>query len=157
MNPDLAEKRASALAFLTAKETGVLATCSEDGTPHARTLYFAADDTFAIYFLTLANTKKVAELTATKKAAFLVSDADVPRSLEIEGAVADITETAELDDRVRHLLSLFGARGDHFAPLTHLDPAAVRYFRLAPDYVRWADFTAGNRSADVLTELPAQA
>src|SRR3989344_3572024 len=91
------QKRADALAFLKARKTGVLATISPSNPPRARTIYYAADDSFSIYFVTLANTRKPEDFKTNGRAAFVVSGEAVPQTLQMEGAITDLTETATID------------------------------------------------------------
>lgn len=147
------DPRSEALSFLKGRTTGVLATVSLDGTPHARTVYYAADDAFGVHFLTFANTRKSEDMAGDARAAFVVSSEEMPQTLQMEGYVSDLTETAETDAMVKELVGRFSAKGAHFAPITRLDPSSIRYYKLAPRWVRWGDFTQGDGSAEVLTEI----
>ncbi|HEX5774500.1 MAG TPA: pyridoxamine 5'-phosphate oxidase family protein [Candidatus Paceibacterota bacterium] len=150
---DITDKRSAALAFLKSQDVGVLATCSSEGSPHVRTVYYAADDSFAVYFVTLTNTRKVKDLAASGKAAFVVSSSTIPATLQIEGVVADHTETATIDESVRNLNETLFAKGSQFSPLTHMDADTVRFLKLTPTWIRWGDFSAGQSSGEVFTEI----
>lgn len=153
MELDPLDKRDDALSFLVQNETGVLATLSEEGTPRARLVYYTCDDSFNIYFITLANTRKVADLKKNPHAAFVVAQLDVPRTIQLEGVATDLTDTAEIDptliDFVQRLLSheKFGI------PITRFDPSELRFFKITPTWVRWGDFTFGTGTNEVLTEV----
>ncbi len=153
MEKDTSAIRDEALSFLVNNESGVLSTVSEEGTPRSRQIYYACDDSFNIYFMTLANTRKVADLKANPAAAFVVSQLDIPRTLQIEGAVSDLTETAELDPLVSNFVHALMAKKRFGIPLEHLDAAVVRFFRLTPSWIRWGDFTFGRGTDDVLTVI----
>lgn len=149
------DKKDAALEFLRSNELGVLATISSDGKPHARTVYYSADDDFSIHFLTYSNTRKAADLRKNPNAAFVITDPDAPSTMQIEGMVTDETETATLGPAMDRLLDVLRAKGDHFAPLTRMDPAAIRYYKLTPAWVRWGDFRIGEHSDEVFTQIPA--
>lgn len=147
-------KREEALDFLKTNRTGVLATLSPAGDPHARLVYYAADDDFNIHFLTLASTRKAADLTARPVAAFTVASTDIPRTLQIEGTVEDVTETATIDPILARLTENLFSNAPFYAPLTHFDQAAMRMYRLRPTWIRWGDFTHGVGEAEIFTVIP---
>lgn len=146
--------RDEALEFLKTQEAGVLATLSEEGSPRARTVYYAADDAFNIYFFTLVGTRKVEEAARDARAAFVVFSSATPRTVQIEGTLEDLTETATMDEHVRTLSDRMLSRGLFSTPVTHLDPGKITYYKLSPTWVRWGDFTKGEGTAAVLTEIP---
>jgi general stress protein 26 len=145
----------TAKAFLLSHSTGVLATLSPEGAPRARTMYYAGDDAFNIFFLTVEGTRKVDDLAHTAEAAFVISNEEGPQTLQIEGTVSDITETATLDPVTHNLLETLLARGEHFAPVTRLDMGSVHLYKLSPMWIRWGDFTQGQGSNAVLLEIPS--
>lgn len=149
------DQKIRALAFLKACRTGVLATISPEGAPRARTIYYEPDDAFAVYFLTLDHTRKVADLRREPRAAFVISDDQAPDTLQIEGVVRDLTESASIDPAVRGLMETLQEKGAQFAPITHLDPGHhVRFYKLVPSWIRFGDFVAQGDDA-VFSELPA--
>lgn len=148
------QRKEAALAFLKEHSLGVLATVSAAGEPRARTVYYSADDTFDIFFLTLAGTRKTDDIASNPHAAFVVSAEEVPQTLQIEGIVSDLTDTAVIDPAVMSLARTLMARGSHFSPLTHFDTEKIRFYRLSPTWVRWGDFTAGESTDEVLSVIP---
>lgn len=148
------EPKGAALSFLKGNSTGVLATLSPDGAPRARTVYYAADDSFNVYLSTLTDTRKVEDISQNAHAAFVVSSEDVPQTVQIEGTLHDLTDTVTVNDSVRHLLAIMMERGPHFAPLTHLDAGSIRLYRLTPTWVRFGDFTDGIGTDRSLIEIP---
>ncbi len=149
------DKRDAALAFLKANDFGVLATVSSVGSPRARALYYAGNDDFSVQFLTYANTRKAADLAENPIAAFVISDRDKPATLQMEGRVIDETMTATLGSGMERLLDTLRAKGDKFAPITRLDPAVIRYYKLVPTWIRFGDFEIGEKTSEVMTEIPA--
>lgn len=132
-----------AASFLKEHSAGVLATLSPDGTPRARTVYYASDDSLNVYFCTLTSTRKTEDIANDAHGAFVVSDDKAPRTIQIEGTISDLTETATIDDVVRRLTDTLMEQGAHFAPLTHLDPGKIAFYKLTPAWVRFGDFTDG--------------
>src|SRR5581483_7954663 len=145
--PDTAS-RAEALAFLKEHRTGVLATLSPQGTPRARFLYYTCDDQFNIYFLTLANTRKVEDLRMSGEAAFVVAVEDVPQTVQMEGVVEDLSNRPTDDAVINDIFDAIKSNAQYHAPLTRFDAAEVHFFRLKPRWVRWGNFTEGNHTTD---------
>lgn len=153
MTPDKLGKRDEALQFLLSHETGVLATGPVDSGPRARLVYYACDGSFNVYFLTLKNTRKVSDLSRNPRAAFVVSETDVPRTLQMEGTVTDSTETAEIDPLLTDFVHRLMSHGRYGIPLARFDRSELKFFKFTPSWVRWGDFTLGEGSDTVLTEI----
>jgi general stress protein 26 len=149
------EGRPDAIEFLKTQKTGVLATLSPDGNPRARLVYYASDDAFAIYFITLANTRKAEDITKHSAAAFVVANENVPQTVQIEGKITDVTESAIVDPILVHLFENLKSNSVYFAPLTRFDPGDLRFFKLTPTWIRWGDFTSGIGTDELFSEIPA--
>lgn len=150
---DTNAKKQDALAFLTSHRIGTLATLAPGGTPRARPVYYVCDDAFRIYFLTLSNTRKVADLAHDAHAAFTVFTEDVPQMIQIEGTAEDLTNDAVIDPVVRALLDALMSNATYHAPLTRFDPGKVTFYGITPSAVHWGDFTHGHGTTDVLADL----
>ncbi len=151
------EKRDTALAFLKANDAGVLATVSPEGKPHARLVYYTSDESFNIYFITLASTRKVADIGANPQVAFTVSTVETPQALQLEGIATDLTDTATNDPLIVAFIQKLIPKKPYGIPLEHLDAAVIRIFKITPDWVRFGDFTYGDGTDRVLTEIPPTA
>lgn len=156
MENDPTGKRDDALSFLVNNETGVLATISNKGTPRARLVYYTVDDSFNIYFLTLANTRKVADITTNPHVAFTVFQTDTPRTLQLEGTASDLTDTATNDPLLVSFIKMLSSKNTYGIPIEHLDTAVIRFFKITPTWVRWGDFTFGEGTDNVLTTIETE-
>lgn len=150
MNTDA---RTPALTFLKSHSVGTLATISPEGMPRARTVHYAATDSFEIFFLTLSGTRKVEDIVGERRAAFVVSDEDAPQTLQIEGTIVEQPDLTIADPIVAALIQTLMARGDSFAPLTHLDTGNILCYKLTPTWIRWGDFTHGEGSHEVFSAI----
>lgn len=154
MNPDSIGRRDEALSFLVNHETGVLSTVSPEGKPRARHVYYTCDDAFTIFFITLASTRKVADLKTHPYAAFVVSETDVARTLQIEGDIDDVTDTETMNPMITAFIrSLTSPDRKHGIPLEHLDAATIKLYRLTPTWLRWGDFTFARGEDKVFTQI----
>lgn len=131
--------------------TGVLATAAPDGGVRARTIHYAANDAFEVFFVTLAGTRKVEDINANHRAAFVVSDPEIPSTLQIEGVLSEQPDTAIIDPMVHKLMDTLTEKGDMFAPLTHLDANNILFYKLTPTWIRLGDFTKSGGSDSVYT------
>jgi general stress protein 26 len=141
------------LAFLESHELGALATTSPEGEAHVRLVYYANDPVGNLYFLSLANTRKVADIRANTKAAFVVVSDDKEHTLQIEGNFEEITDTATFGPIIVTLTRHLFPNGEPSAPVTHLDPSKPVCFKLTPSWIRWGDFTKGRGNENVFTEI----
>ncbi|MFA6414967.1 MAG: pyridoxamine 5'-phosphate oxidase family protein [Candidatus Paceibacterota bacterium] len=146
--------KSAALTFLKSHTLGTLATVSPDGDPRARAVYFACDDSFSIYFVTHADTRKWADIKEHAQAAFAVSDEKIPQTVQIEGTVTNLTNTALIDPALVDLTVVILSNTLYFAPITRFSPADMVFLKLTPNWVRWGDFSKGNGTQDVLKEIP---
>jgi general stress protein 26 len=153
MEKDLKEKREEALSFLVDHDAGVLATLSGTGELHARLVYYTCDDSFNVYFMTLKNTRKVSDVAFNPHVAFVVSEMERPRTLQIEGIVTDLTDSATLNPLLSDFIQRLMAHTKYGIPLAHFDESEIKFYRLTPDWVRWGDFTFGQGTDEVLTEV----
>lgn len=142
----------AALTFLKTHTLGTLATLSEQG-PRARTVYYVPNDQFEVFFFTLAGTRKVKDINADHRAAFVVSDETAPRTLQMEGTLLELPDTTIADPMVKELLDTLMEHGHHFAPLTHMDASSILFYKLTPTWVRWGDFTVADGSDQVFTTI----
>ena len=153
MNKNMDEKRDEALSFLVAHDVGVLATVGKNNQPGARMVYYICDDSFAIYFLTFNNTRKVSDLSLNPLAAFVVSEIDIPRTIQIEGEVTDLTNTATLNPLLSGFVHRLMTDKPYGIPLSHFDSGEIKFFKLTPSWIRWGDFTFGKGTNEVLSEI----
>lgn len=142
-------KKLDALAFLQGHAAGVIATADSDGQPHASAVYYKAEDDFSIYFLTLATTKKYANLKANPKVAFTVGSSDIPKTLQMEGVAEEIQYEDEKNAKLTDLVGVLMANSKfYFPPLTQLDKAEVVLIWIEPKKVKWSDFSTTAHGTD---------
>ncbi|MEK7602019.1 MAG: pyridoxamine 5'-phosphate oxidase family protein [Patescibacteria group bacterium] len=147
------DKREEALSFLMSHTTGVLSTVSTEHKSRSRFVYYASDDTFSLYFITLANTRKVSDLANNSSASFVIAESDVPRTLQIEGDITDLTETATIEPTLVKLVDTLMSNATYGAPLTRFDSSTLRFYRLIPKWIRWGNFTQGHTTNEILSPI----
>lgn len=141
-----------ALDFLKKEKTGVLATATTDGVPHAALLYYVCDDAFTIYFSTLSSTRKFEVLSKNPRAAFAVTTIDVPQTLQMEGIVSEVEEDEKLKLGFSSLIEILESNTLYGWPITKMHEGKVVLMKLTPTWIRWGDFTV---SDSVFKEIAA--
>ena len=142
-----------ARAFLQKNSLGVLATVAPGGGVRARTIYYAANENFEIYVMTLLGTRKVEDIAADQHVAFVVSDPNAPSTIQLEGTMTEQPNTPIDDPMVQKLMDTLMEKGETFAPLTHLDPNKIIFYKLTPTWVRFGDFAQANGTDEALTVI----
>lgn len=83
------------LNFLKMQNSGVLATVDPNNNPHAAVIYYSADPSYAIRFLTKKRTKKSDNLDHNNHAMFVVYDEILQTVVQITGKVSEISDENE--------------------------------------------------------------
>lgn len=156
MQPD-STARAEALAFAQSHTAGVLATVSKDYAPHASVVYFVADDSFNIYFLTKRGSRKYAAMMAHPQVAFTLGRQEIPQTLQIEGVASELTGTEDQDAHVPDLMNVLAQQKPGMVPAGKMDgDLAVMW--LQPKWIRWGDFSkAALGNENLFFDIPVDA
>lgn len=79
--------------FLKAHPTGVLATVSPDGNPHATVIYYSLDDDLNLYFTTKRDTRKHDNIQHHDHVMLTVYEAFSQSAAEITGIAEEVKDT----------------------------------------------------------------
>ena len=139
-----------ALEFLSKHKTGVIASVTTDGVPHAATVYFTAGDDFSIYFLTKTSTKKYKIFTENGVIAFVVSSEEEPQTVQLQGVVKEVAREDQSMRIMERLLHNVTSNPLYTAPLSKLEDAKVVLMKITPHWLRWSDFTLGTSNPDTI-------
>src|SRR3989344_3854638 len=151
---DARQSRSDALTFLKAHSAGVLSTVSEGGKAHGSAIYYVADDSFNIYFITLKTSRKFANLSENPSVALTVGTQDVPQTLHLEGVAAMLQHEEEIGAHAAELMKDLTSNSRDYAPLTKLGDADTAIIWIQPKWIRWGDFASlGSGTEGVLTEI----
>jgi len=154
MAKDIVAAKRDALQFFKSHNSGVLASVSREGSPHASAVYYVGDDSFNIYFLTKLNSRKYAAIQTHPGVAFTIGRLDIPQTLQIEGVAAELRHEEEKAAHVPDLMRTLMANNPVYIPIAKMDSEVVIMW-LQPKWVRWGDFSApGLGDEQVFTEIP---
>ena len=153
MTKDQTIARAEALSFLKTHNAGVIATAGDEGQPHASAVYYAADDSFNIFFFTKVDSRKFASIKKHPQVAFTIGRLDVPQTLQIEGVASQIPEGDEKTSHIEELFETLKKTNPLYLPLAKMD-SSVGIMWIQPKWIRWADFsTPGLGNENMFTEI----
>ena len=146
--------RATALDFLKKHTAGVLATVSKEYVPHASAVFYVADDSFNIYFLTKTDSRKYRAISAHPQVAFTVGRLDVPQTVQIEGVASEVQNDGEMAQHIPELMKTLEENNPYYIPVAKLD-SKLALMWLQPKWIRWGDFSIAGIGNDTLfTEIP---
>lgn len=95
------QNRHAAAQLLTQNHIAVLATLSsEDSKPQASVVYYTADVTGHIYFVTAKNSRKLANIVKNPQVAFVVLHETKAIELQIEGTATEVVDEKRKNDIV---------------------------------------------------------
>lgn len=143
------------LGFLRDHQTGVLATASRDGTPHASVIYYFVDSLFNAYFITKKLTTKANNLRLNNRAALSVYDDATQTVAEIHGEVVELRDPMEANQAFRNALrSSLHTAGNAIPPISKLAAGDYVSYKLVPGEVRMAVFNKrSSEQTDGLYEI----
>lgn len=144
------DKKHQALSFLHGHRTGVVASVTKDGKPHAATIYYYVADDFSIYFLTKVSTKKYQIHKETQRVAFVVSDEQIPQTVQIEGTIEEVSPENQDMKILANLTEIITMNATYPAPLTKLGNSGVVLMKIVPTWLRFADFAFGHHESDTV-------
>ena len=124
--------REGLLKFLRAHDHAVEATVTPQGAPQAAVVGIVTTDAFELFFDTLGDTRKFANLRANPRIAFVIGWDDA-QTAQYEG-VADLPSGAELAALKQRYFAAFPD-----GPKREAWPG-ISYVRVRPKWIRYSDF-----------------
>lgn len=127
--------KAELLRFLRRHRLGVLSSIADDGRPQAAVVGIAVSDSFEIVFDSVESSRKVRNLGARPRAAFVIGGIQPPeeRTAQVEG-IADEPAGEELE-RLKEIYYLVYPDGR-----LRLSWPGLVYVRVRPSWIRSSDF-----------------
>lgn len=129
--------REDVLAFVRGYSLAVEASVSASLAPQAAVVGFVATDAFELFFDTVASTRKVANLRANARIAFVIGGflSGDERTVQYEGVV-DEPSGPDLDRLKAEYFRTFpdGPQRQQWPGIT--------YFRVRPHWIRYSDYSA---------------
>lgn len=142
LKPTLTDRNKRILEFLRSRRLGVLSTVDVAGKPHASVIYFDVDGSFIITFLTKARTEKTQNLKRMPYAQLTVFDEYSQTTVQIEGDVAELTDSKTVNRVFRNTLQASLSTSDTgIPPIAKLNAGNFIAFELRPQDVRMAVYS----------------
>lgn len=129
------ELQKHALVFLRKHIAAVLATSSPSGEPQAATLYYDVDDEFNFYFITSKNSQKAINLSANKRASFVVGFGPTVSTIQGFGDV-EIVENADIDV-FKNIIEKIRLYEFDQLPLAQINKGEFLTVKIKPRWLTW--------------------
>jgi len=111
------EDRNTALNFLQEHPLGVVSTQNSKGDADLAVVYFFTEKDFTTYFVTKTVTRKFRNIIDQGKATLLAYDEDSLTSVEVQGQVRHVHDTAEIAQALEHFSSVaLSRKGGYWVP-----------------------------------------
>ena len=125
--------------FLQSCHTGVLATASATGDPHAATVYLSTVDDFCFLLATKIETQKYKNIKENNKIALVCTDEATETTMQLQGHTVEVTDEAETQKAINTMyrLSNSGSRVE-FPPLEKLYAGDYIALKIIPKAIRLA-------------------
>lgn len=146
------------ISFLEEQHTMTIATVA-DGKPSAATVYFYVEEEGVFFFPTRQNSRKFRNISADPHIAFVISDDEQVKTLQVEGIAAEETDSVKTAKMIDRLLVITRKHEElakrWFPPIKQMrDEGYLSIIRINPTWMRWGDFSHGpDESDDYFTQI----
>lgn len=131
--------------YLKSHHIAALSTVSREAEPHGALIYIFTDPDLSFYFFTKANTKKAHDIVDNKKAALTVFDPILPRTIQAEGTIQKVNDTALYDKLFEFFMQQASKEEEGLywpPPLSKVYvEGELELYKFEPNWLRFADFS----------------
>ncbi|HEY0980246.1 MAG TPA: pyridoxamine 5'-phosphate oxidase family protein [Candidatus Paceibacterota bacterium] len=131
---------------------GVISTTAGNK-PEAAVIYFAYDEHLNIYFATRKESRKYKNISANPNAAFVIYNAELLKTIQIEGVVSVVEDPYEQVVHYTQLVEL-AVKNNPLPPIDQLGESEIMFLKLTPVWARVGNFEM-KREGDVFEEVTA--
>jgi len=142
-------EKTEAWNFLQEHPLGTLATINKTGTPELAAIYFFTENDFSCFFVTKVETRKFKNSLEQPMATLLSFDEDTIASIEIQGQVEIITDTADITRIIQKFqeLALLRKRGYWIPPVSQLDAGQYVVCKLVPQHILFNTYVSDSEDS----------
>jgi general stress protein 26 len=118
---------------------GVISTVSAEGKPEAASMYYISDRALNIYFITRSASRKFQNLKNNTQAAFVISSEHPPKTIQLEGAVAEVVDP---DEQLTYYqkLSAQAANSMEMPPVDQMVAGEMVLMKMSTNWARFGSF-----------------
>jgi general stress protein 26 len=145
--------RQEVLKFLGDSKSGTLATVTQEGKPHADTIYYTVDDNFDISFLTEIGTLKYKNIQYQNDVFFVVTNIEKKITAHIKGTASLVTDKDSLKiimERIAVMLN-GGESFDTVLPILKRDDGNLVVVKISPEEIRFSDYGGNGLQEETFT------
>lgn len=140
----------TAINFLKERNrlTAVIATVSDDGSPHAAVIYYFVDEDFNFYFLTATNTRKYKHLLANPRASITTGFGPKYTTIQGDGTTALLTKGSDEENHAIALIKVRLQEHDNTTwpifQLEEFEDESIAVFKFVPDSLQLLNLEQNN-------------
>lgn len=136
---DSTEHNQKIFEFLQSHPIGVLASVTDQGKPHATTIYFAVHDDFTITFTTKRDTKKHQVLAQNPNVCLVVFEAFSQTTVQVDGVALELADQNAAIEAFGNTLKASMQTSDAgVPPISKLFAGNYIAYQLKPDAIKMA-------------------
>jgi len=149
------QERNDALNFLQEHPLGSLATINEQGSPELAAVYFYTEKDFSSYFVTKANTRKLANITQHPLTSLLSYDEELLYSVELTGIAELLRDPAAVSQAIEKFQMIAASRHAQYwiPPISQLQAGQYVVCMLKPEAVHVHNYATDLQSSDLPQQL----
>lgn len=127
--------------FLSDHDTGVIATATADGRPHASVVnYFMDHDISQIFFLARQDAQKFKNIVVNPYACLVVCDNNFASSVEVKGSAFKLDDSPKVTDLMGRFARFIRQKNHGPLPIVREPGSELYLFELRPQHLTYADF-----------------
>lgn len=134
--------------FLKQNKSAVISTVNLENMPEGAEIYYGVDRDFNFYFVTGDKTRKYANIKRNPKAALTITDEYMLTTVQIEGAVEEVTSVKKNSKSVKLLTEALTPTvrqtiahiWDPIPPILKMENGKIVIFKIKPYWLRYANF-----------------
>jgi general stress protein 26 len=140
---DIALTKSYIRDFLSHESLAVVSSVSEEGKPHAATIFFSVNNEFQLFFSTRRDSQKYKNIAANPAVSVVVSNLELMVTVQIEGTATEVTDATELQQFMDTMLKISMERSQMerwMAPVHLLKNGDFVVMKVSPQWMRVGDF-----------------
>jgi len=131
----------SAIAFINSHYLAVIATSTPKYAVTSSAIYYVPIKNGKLRFVTKNHTAKYKNIIASPQVSLTIVDHQKPKSVNMSGAAAEITDPEQVKDTVRQILHLAQDKLGDMAPIAKLTEGDFVVFEVTPTDIMISDYT----------------
>lgn len=139
-NMDYTSQLNKCRAFLKHHDSGIVATASLRGEPHASLANYLIDEDLNIYFMAREGAHKYKNIIVNPPTCLVVCSDQFINTVEVKGLAYKVQDGSRANDMLAKLAAAIRRKNPGPLPILHYPGSEIYLFRLEPHTLIYADF-----------------